>query len=461
MTKRINLYPHQVDIVAATEPYIACFGGVGSGKSYGIRLKGLQHAQKFPGTNMLAMMMVKEDLRKKFFAHMIDDYGPYIRHVDRQTLIVTLINGTRIYCIHAWDDHRGVDHIAGYDVSCVMLSQAEEMPKQTWDCLPARNRKKITAYGQPIDEHLYLVEGNPKGKGWIWEKFVRGSEETIQEEVLSSGGPKISYSVHRKPGSVLINCQSADYNFVPAGFLKSITDGHSERYINRNVKGKWEQHTGLVYEIREDIHWIDPFPIPKILPANYRRLVSIDWGKRNPTGMLIFLVDIEERTWFAYHERYQGGMDSISQARACLEEIDGPVDICIMDRTAWDDDPRDPGHSVGKDFADIFYKERGILVKPSKGHRREDGIEAVAQRLKVVDGLSRIYLFKGLKFFRQEVEHYHYQEDPEDREPKYNLKEEPLKKDDHLMDCWKNGVEFEKELLAIRKEDHAGKYRRA
>ena len=84
MTKRINLYPHQVDIVAATEPYIACFGGVGSGKSYGIRLKGLQHAQKFPGTNMLAMMMVKEDLRKKFFAHMIDDYGPYIRHADKR-----------------------------------------------------------------------------------------------------------------------------------------------------------------------------------------------------------------------------------------------------------------------------------------------------------------------------------------------------------------------------------------
>jgi PBSX family phage terminase large subunit len=429
--KEVELYEHQMDVVGSGKKRLACFGGVGSGKSFAMMLRLVKHALAFPGTTVLIVRRVKEDLRKTSLADFSESFGEWIEEMNMQTMMATLVNGTKVFFLHGWDDERGTKHLDAYNTSAFLISQAEELPEQTYRKLVDRNRKKTCSSGE-ITEHLELMEGNPAGRNWVWDLFCKSAEESEHEEEVRNEIKK--YWRYDKKDSLLCRIQSADYSFVPEGYLGTLLENSSQRYIDRYVKGEFESYSGVVYdEFDERVHLYDGFVFKDKLPGEYRRVIAIDWGLRNPTAVLWAVYDVKEDVYFFYRESYCGGKLAQEQAEMIVKMSGNEkIDFMVMDPSAWNTDPLS-GSSIAGEFQKIFQKKGWVIYKAD--NNRDRGLEAVHRQMKVTGGLTRLYVERKLDNFQKEIRDYRFPEDVESKEPKQNLKEDALKKNDHLMDA--------------------------
>jgi PBSX family phage terminase large subunit len=441
--KRIELYDHQLKImevpVIEKHSRYGMLGGVGSGKTYVMMLKMVSHLLKYPGTNGMLLARVKNDLKMKNYPDFVDAFGEYIKHEDRQNLIVTLKNGSKVFFVHGWDDERGVKHLDGYNCSCFLMSQAEEMPEKTYRKMVDRNRKM----DRGEKEWVELFEGNPAGKNWIWDLFCKDTEK--QEFMEEVNGHQVAYDYYYKKDvtisnkkeiftdSFFISCQSENYDFVPEGYLETLLKNSSERYKMRYVFGKFDNFTGMVYDCwNPKIFSVNPYDIPiDIDRERYARVLWFDWGHRVPSAAIWGLYDRHEDSYVLYRLHYQAGWSAEMQAQNILEKTGKElVDICIADTQIWNVDPA-TGQSLILDFQKVW---PWPIVPADK--RVEAGIERTYKYISA----GKILVFKNMKEFFDEIDGYRFVDDDEIREPKKNLSEAPLKKKDHLMDCLRYGV---------------------
>jgi hypothetical protein len=194
------------------------------------------------------------------------------------------------------------------------------------------------------------------------------------------------------------------------------------------VEGKFDAYTGLVYDCWNDkIHLVEPRAVPKELDKErYARVLAFDWGRRVPSAALWAVYDRKEDEYLLYREHYKSGLSAEGQAREILKLSGGEkVDICIADTQIFAEDP-----IVGTTIALEFQKIWPWPVVPAD-KRIERGVEQVYKYL----SSGKMKAFSDMKNFRAEIEEYKYEDDDEVKEPKRNLKERPLKKKDHMMDC--------------------------
>lgn len=445
--QRIELYQHQYDIVNCRKRKRALFGGVGSGKSFAMMLCLMQHCAMYPGTNVLIIRKVASDIKKTIWNDFQEAFYDNIKTINKQEMFIMLKNKTKVFFVHGWDPERGLKHLDAYNISSFLISQAEEVPEGCYrklidrsrrkKCLPnLSNRKGII----PDHEFMRLIEGNPRGKDWIWKNFCDGA--AVVENFEEVGDKSTKYNTYIKDDSILIQVESGAYSFVPQDYLKSLMESHSERYIQRYVLGKFDSFTGLVYDVfNKEHHCIEPYEVKKKPdPRRYLRIVSFDWGFRNPTAVLWAIYDMEEDMLIAYREYYQNGLTATQQAERVLDLSEGErIDFFVADPSIWNTTPS--GSSVALDLINVFNERLGMSKLPiiASENELDYGVEQVHKQMliKEENGVlsSGFYLFNDMYNFINEIENYKYPEDVDTREPKTNLKEEPLKKNDHLMDA--------------------------
>lgn len=206
----------------------------------------------------------------------------------------------------------------------------------------------------------------------------------------------------------------------------SILDGLTGVRKARLRYGKWVQAEGVIYDGWDaSVHHIDPFPIP----ADWRRVRSIDFGHTNPFVCLWGAVDNDGRL-FIYRQIYHTKRTVKVHAEDIHRESGGEsYDYSVADHDA-------------SERATLL--ENGIDTTPA----RKDvipGIEAVQERLKEAgDGRPRLFVLKDSLVERDE-------ELAELRRPCHladefdsyiwkkgadgSVKNEPLKENDHAMDA--------------------------
>lgn len=433
---RIELYPHQHVIMAAKEPRLAIVGGVGSGKSYVAMLRLLAHAIEWPGTHVMCLRAVGADIKRVTIgdflqlAEEMDVFGKLDKHFGE----IWLKNGSRVTFLHAWDPERGVEHLNGYNLSAVMISQVEEVPVQSWRKVMTRMRRLgvlgVSGRRMTAADHVVVVEGNPSARDWVYEEWVAGSE--VEERKETVRGREVPYWVHRKPGRLMVRCPTANYTFVPDGYLESVSAGASERYLARYVKGEYVPPAGLVYPCVTDGHWVEPFVFKKERDrGRFTTVVGFDWGFRDPSGVLWGVYDNIEDFWLFYRESYRHNLTVGEQAKLIMDlSEDDPIDVIVADTQLWSKDP-----VTGKRMVDEFervLRERGFegrIVQSTKAI--EPGIQAVTKYLR----LNKMAFFRNLRHLKNEFDMYRYPEDVDAKEPKVNLKAVPLDKHNHLMDA--------------------------
>ena len=211
--------------------------------------------------------------------------------------------------------------------------------------------------------------------------------------------------------------------------------------------GKWVAAEGLVYEgWDESVHVIDRFKIP----PEWARWISIDLGFTNPTCIQWWAEDSDGRLYL-HRELYRTRTLVEDHAKRMLELMKYPSG-------QWRE-PQPRGVICDHDAEDRATLERHLGLRTSAAKKTvSDGIQAVQSRLKVqADGKPRLFVFRDSLVEPdedlaaralptravEEITGYVWAVKPGSSGSE--LKEEPMKKDDHAMDAMRYMV-AEKDL---------------
>lgn len=300
-----------------------------------------------------------------------------------------------------------------YDL--VFVDEAIETTPEDLDTLVTRLRNGRLSYQQLI------MSTNP------------GPPTHHLKQRADAGRCTMLYSTHEDNPRLFDAGEWTEYGLAYLARLDSLTGARYQRMR----WGKWVAAEGLVYEgWDESVHLIDRFKIPR----EWTRWISIDLGFTNPTCIQWWAEDPDGRLYL-HRELYRTRTLVEDHAKRMLELMKYPSGQWC--------EPQPRAVICDHDAEDraTLEKHLGLGTSPAK-KSVSDGIQAVQSRLKVqADGKPRLFLFRDSLVESdedlvaralptrtvEEITGYVWAVKPGSAGAE--LKEEPLKKDDHAMDA--------------------------
>lgn len=143
--------------------------------------------------------------------------------------------------------------------------------------------------------------------------------------------------------------------------------------------GKWVAADGLVYEgFNEAVHLIDQFDVP----AEWRRIVTIDWGYTNPAVMGLWAIDGDGRLYL---------VREIVRTQTLVEDL---ARIARQDLLAGHPEPEAWIADHDAEDRATFEAHAGVTTEPAR-KAVNPGIQSLQSRLRVAgDGRPRFYVFR-------------------------------------------------------------------
>jgi len=179
-------------------------------------------------------------------------------------------------------------------------------------------------------------------------------------------------------------------------------DGFAQEYL-----ADFRKTEGLVYkEFRREQHVVN------IIPANFiKRIIGLDFGYTNPACILLIGIDYDNCYWvIGEWYKTQQTNEQIAQAAQVMQANE-----------VYPDPERPEGIEVLKRF--------GINIREVvKG---KDSVEAGIQKVRELFKQNKIRIHQDCKNLIWELETYRY----EDKQPDRNIKEVPVKENDHAVDA--------------------------
>ena len=176
--------------------------------------------------------------------------------------------------------------------------------------------------------------------------------------------------------------------------------------------GQFAKPEGLIYQdFNASVQVINSIEIP----AEWRRIIGLDFGYNNPTAAIWLAVN-KDGVVYAYREYYKRGRlpEEIVQDIQTLSAGEKIEAICC--------DPSEPA------IIEMF-RRVGLPAQPAD-NAVMDGIQKVIGLIKT----NRFFVFRGLVNTLDEMESYCWKEKGD------KIKDEPVKEFDHLMDALRYGV---------------------
>lgn len=300
-----------------------------------------------------------------------------------------------------------------YDI--IYVQEAIELTEDDWEALVGRLR-----YGRVPFQQL-IADTNPDAPThWLKQRCDGG--QTVLIETRHEDNPR------------LVN-EDGTYTVLGADYM-TMLDGLSGVRYKRGRLGLWVAAEGQIYDAWDPaVHMVDPFPVP----ASWRRWWVVDFGFRNPFVLQWWAEDPDGRLYL-YREIYMTGRLVEDHARQALD--------IVAPEGEWLE-PQPHAIICDTDAEDAATLERHLGMGTTAATKDvKPGIERVQARLRPdATGRPGLYIMRGTLVERDphlqerkkpqctadEVGGYVWAPDP--TLPGKPRKEEPLKVDDHGMDC--------------------------
>jgi hypothetical protein len=268
--------------------------------------------------------------------------------------------------------------------------------------------------------------GNPGGKNWSYNLFYR---------VQFEGGAGIKGYQGFLPGP-------KENIHVPKDYLDKLRLTYPDEWIAKLLEGSFDVFEGQVYdELSEELHRIDPFPIPEEWP----RYFGLDHGLTNPTAGVWVAVDFDGNH-YVYRTYYKRNSIPADNAKAILG-LEGPeadwLQWRVIDRATRQHQTAGGVISSIKDQ----YAEAGLYCREgdSSAGAVKAGIAIKKQLLQCDEahvfpawhpragdyGAPRLYIFKSEREYWSEAMQYRWKA----VSPSGIDKEVPLAVHNHLLDA--------------------------
>lgn len=164
--RSLDLYPHQYDFVETDARQAAMVGGYGSGKTYGLCIKGLRLASEegnpgLPGMIVSPTYRMSADIVVPSFTAMLDRFH-VIYNFRKSDYKIILSNRSEVWFRSADRPHK----LKGPTLAWAILDEAELMKKDVWTVCLARVRHP------EAKQHFVGAVSTSGDFGWIYDTFV-------------------------------------------------------------------------------------------------------------------------------------------------------------------------------------------------------------------------------------------------------------------------------------------------
>lgn len=410
------------------------FGAFGSGKSYTLCDEAIAWCLEQPGIRGLITRKTVPELRDTtepvFAERMPPDLWNAGRlhrtggHFDR----FIFPNGSEVL-FRSIDDWRKLKSL---NLGFIAYDELSEFDRETYIAMRARVRQRdITpearalGYTGSITRRGIWAATNPEGHDWVWAYFHPDSKEL--QEALRKGDSRASFF-----------STSLDNPYLAPDTLESYFQ-MPQPWIERYVLCQFDDFQGRIYdEWTWDTHTVEH--------PNWRRLgingplvwMAMDPGTENPTAGLWVWVDRDNR-------RLVG-----------IDEYELPSVTVDMHAQSWRRIEAEQQMQTGWRVSDpnaITQRDRGTMISlqtqyAKQGFHFNMGASADGARIPALAHLIHLRRFvvsrqKCPKTF-EAIQNYQWKDlTPAQRAAGENAKEQPLKKNDHLVNCaqWLAGRE--------------------
>lgn len=398
----------QTDFVLADEHFICAAGGIGSGKSIGgahraiLASCGQVGSKRIPTPNLGIVTAPTYTMLKDATLRAYLEYaGGLVSDFNKNEMKATLINGSEVLFRSADNP----DRLRGPNASWHWGDEAAYSTDSLYKVMVGRLRQ----YGQL--GYMWLTT-TPKGRNWIWKRFVQDAKE----------------------GYRLFTMPTWANPFLDEEIYQAWLESYAGDFALQELEGEFIAYEGLIYpRFDRGLH------ARTKVPENFVYTVAgVDWGFVHPGVILIFGVDYDGRLWLI-HEEYQRKRNIEDWA-----VLAGELNKTYRPRTWWCD-PSEPTYIAKFKAQGCKATEANNEVKP--------GIQRVENRLvRRDDGLPRLVVASWAANTITEFEQYKW------AEVRGELKEEPMKTNDHTMDAMRyvvNGIDAapkHKPMIATAKE---------
>ncbi len=308
------------------------------------------------------------------------------------------------------DKHRSLNLNAAY------IDEASQVSEEAFTLLQSRLRGK--------HYRKILCTTNPNGHSWLYRYWIK-------KDFGNENAKRQFFSVH---------APSTENLHLPEGYVQNMLDSWSDERIKREVMGSWDAFQGQIYtEFERSKHVIKPFVVPK----EWTRFVGLDHGYRNPAAALWCAMDYDGNV-FVYREFYQNEwiIEEIVKGRKGIGP--GLVQLTASEKIdgVWVDPSTKANRGKDSDFTTYLeYFPRDWSLIPAN-NEVANGIDRVKQLLKPQGPKNepRLFFFDSCVNVIEQMAQYRYEELTPGQEMAKNIKESPVKKDDHAVDALRYAI---------------------
>lgn len=363
-------------------------GGWGSGKTRALILE-MSKDIAIPNNYILLGRLDMNELISSTMQDFLEVYGDIIVNHNKQERKIMFSNGSIVYYTNLDVARDAVKKIQSLNLGAVVLDQLEEIDESVYIALIGRLRREGT-------RRCIYSAMNPNGHDWIYRRFFVEKDDSREIFVTTT-----LENIH-----------------LPKDYIDRLLK-MPEQWVKRYVYCSFDEWEGMVYEkFNEAIHKIPPY-VPSIYENHY---IVVDYGYRNPTAILWISVDYDGiiRVWDEYYQS-----NELIENLALVIKTRHPH---IFDRANLLIDPsvyykRQDGLSVADEF--IKY---GIYFLPANNILMQ-GID----RVNSLFANNKLYICSNCEHTLKEIANYRWK--TLNKSVRRNYPEEPIKKDDHAMDC--------------------------
>ena len=400
-----------LEVFSRRDPEVILSGPAGTGKSRGMLEKLHYAADKHAGSRILLVRKTRTSLTNTTLV-------TYQRYVLPDGQAEVSYKGAK-YPNGSVIDFGGMDkasRIMSSEYDIIAVPEATELTLDDWESLTTRLRWGRIPYQQ------MLADCNPSfPKHWLKQRALAG--KAVMLESRHEDNPTL--------------WNGTDWTTNGRAYISKLDALSGARYL-RLRKGIWAAAEGMVYEDYDSAaHLVDRFEIP----ANWPRILAIDFGFTNPFVCQWWARDPDGRL-FRYREIYRTQKLVEDHARdivcACRDEPKPIAIICDHD---------------AEDRATLERHLKQVTAGAFKSI--SPGIQAVQRRLKIAgDKRARLFFLRDSLVERdealadahlptcteEEIESYIWP--PSAQGKNKNPGEVPVDKDNHGMDAMRYSVAF-------------------
>lgn len=424
--------PHQVLFHKDPSPIKAILGGFGSGKSLTADAEVFDHLLTLPGATFLVLAPTVKLIEQTEVPTFLSLIPPsLIRKHSKKDNTIELVNGSTLLFFSSEDEQK----LRSLNLTGYKLEEASAIKKSVFEQLPARLRHPVAncKHNKNLKRNAYLtiICSNP-ANNWIRSDVLLKSnkiyastpDEPTKLKLISSlkmGNCNNCFQYSRDESEVnpymSTHIHTSFMNkYLPDDFIDKQIKAHDSKWVDRFIYGSFDYADGAVYPtFRQAI--CEPFPIPSHFP----RIVSMDFGGKDPTALAFLAINVDEGIVYFYDEYYETSLNVEQHSKLIKPKLDAiPQGMMLVPLRA---DPSGKAKQIST--------QRSLF-----DHYAEYGIFCTEANNAINAGLAKVntYLEQGkLKIFStctnaiKEGTNYSYDLD--------KVKDKPVGGFDHLMDC--------------------------